>query len=671
MKIKTIACLSVCALALGAVVGVIGTQRVQEAKAGEGDITVYFRDAEWWVQDGACASVYLWGGSAPSTSWPGNLMTKVETKGGLNVWKYTLNTTEYKNLIFSRVSSGNQDWGAKTVDIDLSTFDPEKPLYDISGQTTPIWGDPGVTGTWTAYEEPAPSSSEASSEESSESSVSEKEYFLVGSFNEWKAGDENYKFEKMGEQKEGKDQYKLDFTAVADNTAIKVNDGVNWYPDGMGNEYTIEDAGDYTIYFVPEGVAAEDWHEGFFYVAPVGPETSSSEESSGETSSESSVSEKEYFLVGSFNEWKAGDENYKFEKMGEQKEGKDQYKLEFTAVADNTAIKVNDGVNWYPDGTGNEYTIEDAGDYTIYFVPEGVAAEDWYLGYFYVAPVDPGTSSSEESSGESSSEASTSEESSFEPITEGYIYISTGDYGYGSKMYLYTWTTEEDKNADWPGLEINAENYPTASCTTRTNFHGLGGLWKVPASVLKAKFIVTITEPGYSDPTVQEETGRHKTEDLVSAANIFVGPEWSAQGVAESGPAAEQAALVHDIQAAIWNATDHSVCMVSKTDAQSFVERYDALTDKAFINNSTYYTYDGTVPYDQLKSIEGQPDEKNFLFSDIIEQLRVIAGQNAGAWSIGGVTGNVTLIITVSVVTAGIAAAAALYLISKKRRLQK
>lgn len=159
MKTKKILGLGICALSLGMVAGVIGTRAVVEAKAGEGDITVYFRDATWWAADGARSSAYLWKGE-DNNGWPGEVMSPVGESEGHGVWKATIDKNKYEKLIFARYrandTDGNKDWGAKTVTINLSDFNPDKPLYDISGQTTAVWGDPGVTGSWISYEEPEP-----------------------------------------------------------------------------------------------------------------------------------------------------------------------------------------------------------------------------------------------------------------------------------------------------------------------------------------------------------------------------------------------------------------------------------------------------------------------------------------------------------------------------------
>ena len=79
---------------------------------------------------------------------------------GPDVWMNTGNNpdfiedpTLYTNLIFTRISPADPvvDWGAKTIDLNIADIDLATPLYDISGQETPIWGDPGVSGEWVAY----------------------------------------------------------------------------------------------------------------------------------------------------------------------------------------------------------------------------------------------------------------------------------------------------------------------------------------------------------------------------------------------------------------------------------------------------------------------------------------------------------------------------------------
>ena len=110
--------------------------------------TVYFKDASWWSKDGARTSVYLWKDADKNANWPGQVMTK---EGDL--WKFDIDTTRYTHLLFARYAANdtdsNKDWGAKSKEILISSIDWSKPVYDISG-TTEVWGDPGVSGTWTA-----------------------------------------------------------------------------------------------------------------------------------------------------------------------------------------------------------------------------------------------------------------------------------------------------------------------------------------------------------------------------------------------------------------------------------------------------------------------------------------------------------------------------------------
>ena len=72
-----------------------------------------------------------------------------------SVWKFTVEDPSiYTHLIFTRISDKDPiaDWGAKTINLAIADIDLASPLYDISGQTDPIWGDPGVRGNWVAID---------------------------------------------------------------------------------------------------------------------------------------------------------------------------------------------------------------------------------------------------------------------------------------------------------------------------------------------------------------------------------------------------------------------------------------------------------------------------------------------------------------------------------------
>ena len=99
------------------------------------------------------------------------------------------------------------------------------------------------------------------------------EYYLVGNFNGWQA-QAAYKF-AANPNNDG--EYMVD-AALALHDSIKVigvlGETTTWYPDNAPN-YVIDPAGDYTIYFRPEG-GVENWYQGLFYAeyhAPAAPKT--------------------------------------------------------------------------------------------------------------------------------------------------------------------------------------------------------------------------------------------------------------------------------------------------------------------------------------------------------------------------------------------------------------
>lgn len=102
-------------------------------------------------------------------------------------------------------------------------------------------------------------------------------YYVAGSMNGW-AADEAYMLTPNNQS-----LYEGEFTFAA-NDEFKVIgfDGTNtsWFPEGMGNNFVITEAGDYKITFNPAG-NVEGWYEGFFNVvkkeAPVAIEVNMSE----------------------------------------------------------------------------------------------------------------------------------------------------------------------------------------------------------------------------------------------------------------------------------------------------------------------------------------------------------------------------------------------------------
>ena len=87
------------------------------------------------------------------------------------------------------------------------------------------------------------------------------DYFLVGSFNDW-TENESYKLAK-NEENEGEYMITLNLEA---NVVFKVKSSSGtWYPGGAN--LTVAEAGNYTIYFRPDGMGGEGWADGNIYVA--------------------------------------------------------------------------------------------------------------------------------------------------------------------------------------------------------------------------------------------------------------------------------------------------------------------------------------------------------------------------------------------------------------------
>lgn len=95
------------------------------------------------------------------------------------------------------------------------------------------------------------------------------EYFLVGSINGWNAVDltEDLKF-AANPNAEGEYMITYPF-ATGDQFKVVSREvgkqGVTWFPEGMDNNYQITEAGNYNVYFRPDGQGGEGWHYGFIF----------------------------------------------------------------------------------------------------------------------------------------------------------------------------------------------------------------------------------------------------------------------------------------------------------------------------------------------------------------------------------------------------------------------
>lgn len=232
------------AMALG--VGVaVGAHRseAKEVKAAE-TTTVYCKMTySWWTTDGAAIGVHYWGGSSAGTSWPGVRMSAVATDEG--VWKYSV-PSDITGIIFTRVNGSGDiaNWGAKTGDLALPT--DGKNLYTITSSSA-VWGDPGVTGEWSEYDEPAPDVPE------------EDGYYVVGTKSNWKFANAT----KM-DAGQGTDKAQLIKYAGTAGEEFKVRSYLNgvekWYGD---SNYAVGESDKYLNIYInkDDGLWVEDWVE--------------------------------------------------------------------------------------------------------------------------------------------------------------------------------------------------------------------------------------------------------------------------------------------------------------------------------------------------------------------------------------------------------------------------
>ncbi len=90
------------------------------------------------------------------------------------------------------------------------------------------------------------------------------DYYVAGSMTNWGP----MAAYKLAANPANEGEYMGEFTFAAnDEFKVGYSDGTtiestNYFPNGMDNNYVITEAGDYTVYFRPDGQGGEDWHYG-------------------------------------------------------------------------------------------------------------------------------------------------------------------------------------------------------------------------------------------------------------------------------------------------------------------------------------------------------------------------------------------------------------------------
>ena len=94
-------------------------------------------------------------------------------------------------------------------------------------------------------------------------------YYVAGSMTNWGP----MAAYKLAANPANEGEYMGEFTFAAnDEFKVGYSDGTtiestNYFPNGMDNNYVINEAGDYVVYFRPDGQGGEGWHYGFIYAA--------------------------------------------------------------------------------------------------------------------------------------------------------------------------------------------------------------------------------------------------------------------------------------------------------------------------------------------------------------------------------------------------------------------
>ena len=90
------------------------------------------------------------------------------------------------------------------------------------------------------------------------------DYYVAGSMTNWGP----MAAYKLAANPANEGEYMGEFTFAAnDEFKVGYSDGTtiestNYFPNGIDNNYVITEAGDYTVYFRPDGQGGEDWHYG-------------------------------------------------------------------------------------------------------------------------------------------------------------------------------------------------------------------------------------------------------------------------------------------------------------------------------------------------------------------------------------------------------------------------
>ena len=92
-------------------------------------------------------------------------------------------------------------------------------------------------------------------------------YYLVGTMNDWEANKQFQLTQNTDNTTNVEYMITLNLQAGAQFKVIGVGENTTWYPGDGKNNYYVNTAGKYTVYFRPNYDGNSDWHEGCIYAA--------------------------------------------------------------------------------------------------------------------------------------------------------------------------------------------------------------------------------------------------------------------------------------------------------------------------------------------------------------------------------------------------------------------
>ena len=234
---------------------------------------------------------------------------------------------------------------------------------------------------------------------------------------------------------------------------------------------------------------------------------------------------------------------------------------------------------------------------------------------------------------------------------DSYVYFKAPAW---TKCFAYLFDAGAGQFGSWPGKQVT-------DVTDGVNYQG-SGIYRVGynSTVGDTKIIFNV---GTGDKSTETKT---QTADLTLTSGSYYKIDDASTGDADLG---KGAAVVYDINAArravaaSGSIAVSSLCGVSKANAQTLINEYDALnaTAQGYVNSATDYTYDYTDSTHATKV--------NVTVNYMVAELRVIAASGSGTASIADtIHENNGLYITLGVLAAGLTAAGAMIFISKKRK---